>query len=270
MHWADRKRIATTIDAPTSDPAVVRIWHITHGAALVVHGGRRWEVPAGSWLVLPGSVARQRLPAGTEVRSLGFAWRDVSGRVPLSELPPWVMPAARARACAQAVGALEQWVARHGSGWPTAAAPRSANRAPVSAAVYGHLQQRLFALLAVLLPAAPAGRPSVADTVAQRAQLMLQAHAAGAYPGTELLASRLGLGRRSLEQRFRAVTGQTLGAWHDRLRRDEACRLLSHGEPVLKTIAHQLGFAGVPAFRRWFRAATGRAPLAWRTHTLGL
>lgn len=270
LRWAGRKRIDHAIDGAAADRDLVRIWGIEAGQALIEHGGRSLQAAAGSWLVLPGAVARQCLPAGTVLRSLGLAWRDGEGRTPLAGLPPWIVPPLRARSLERIVVAVERWILRHGERAPHAGSPRSANRLPVSAAEHGRLQLHLGALLDLLLAegASATGRP--ADPAIERALTALRAHAAGAYPGTAVLAAAAGLGPRRFQQRFTAATGLAPRDWHQRLRLDEACRLLSGPDPVVKGIAFQLGFSGSAAFRRWFHAGTGGAPLSWRRRSLGL
>lgn len=269
LRWAGRKRIDHAIAGAAADRDLVRIWGIEAGQAQIEHDGRSLRAAAGSWLVLPGAVARQCLPAGTVLRSLGLAWRDGDGRTPLAGLPPWVVPPTRVRSLERAVAAVERWILRHGEPASRADSPRSANRLPVSAADHGRLQLHLGALLDLLLAgSAPAsGRP--ADPAIERSLAALRAHAAGAFPGTAVLAAAAGLGQRRFQQRFTAATGLAPRDWHQRLRLDEACRLLSGPDPVVKGIAFQLGFSGSAAFRRWFHAGTGCAPLSWRRRSLG-
>jgi AraC-like DNA-binding protein len=262
LRWAGPKRIERTIDGPTMGLDLVRVWQVVSGEAVVELGGRTWRAGPGAWLVLPGAIARQRLAAGTRLRSLACSWRDADGRLPLAGLPPWEVPARQHCRLDRAVTAIEVWMAEHGAGWPDATSTRTQNRAPIGAEAYGGLQLALFRLLAVLVDDLVA--PAAADSAVERALALLRTHAAAAYPGTSGVAAAAGLGVRRLEQRFSAALGTTPRAWHQQLRLDEACRRLTTPHPEVKAIARQLGFAGPVVFRRWFRAATGSAPLAWR------
>lgn len=268
LHWAGRKRIATGIDSRTTSTDVVRVWQVVSGEVLVEHGGRSWRAAAGTWLILPGAVARQRIATGVVLRSLGCTWLDADRRLPLAGLPPCVVAAAHHRDLDRAVTRIERWTARHGAGWPDAASPRSANLAPLSAPAYGTLQEGLFALLGVLLGILGQPRSTGGDAAVERALACLGAHAEAPFPGSRLLATAAGLGPRRLEQRFAAALATTPRAWHNRLRVAAACRRLSGPPVAVKALARDLGFGGAPAFRRWFHAATGCSPLAWRRRSL--
>lgn len=268
LRWAGRKQVPTAITGATFDIDLVRIWQVVSGAVVITSGTRRLRAGPGAWLVLPGALAHQHIAAGTVMRSLGCRWRDAEGRLPLADLPPWEVPARLHRDLDRAVCHVEAWIARHGAGWPDADSPRSVNRAPVDAAAYGRLQQALYALLGVLVQDL-ASAVTMTDAAVGRAMAFLRAHGAGPYPGTRQVAAAAGIGQRRCEQRFTALAGASPGAWHRRIRVEEACRRLAGTDPEVKAIAQSLGFASAPVFRRWFRKECGCSPLAWHRQGVG-
>jgi hypothetical protein len=73
-----------------------------------------------------------------------------------------------------------------------------------------------------------------------------------------------GASRRTVERRFLAETGMSLGHWRRRLRIIEALRLLAEGTPVT-AVATAVGYATPSAFTAMFRAEVGRPPSAYRS-----
>lgn len=58
--------------------------------------------------------------------------------------------------------------------------------------------------------------------------------------------------------------GQTLEGLIKQVRHDLAARYLAQSRQDLTQIAHNLGFAGLSSFSRWFSGEFGVTPSAWR------
>jgi LacI family transcriptional regulator len=78
------------------------------------------------------------------------------------------------------------------------------------------------------------------------------------------VANAVGLGRRTLERRFRAVLGRGLAEEIRRCRVERAKELLAEGRLPLATVATRSGFASAKQFSTSFRAAAGMTPGAYR------
>lgn len=122
-----------------------------------------------------------------------------------------------------------------------------------------HVIDVLLDQLAVL-PVAPMDLPMPRDPRALRAAT----HARG-NPDTRIgladLAKEAGASPRTLERLFRAETGLSVGAWHQRARMLRALELLAAGEQVTRTslsLGYESPSAFVAAFRRTFGTTPGR------------
>lgn len=73
------------------------------------------------------------------------------------------------------------------------------------------------------------------------------------------LARGLGLGGRTLERRFLAETGLSIGQWRRQARLQEALRRLAAGESV-KAVSAACGYGEPSAFVSAFKAMFGRTP----------
>lgn len=71
--------------------------------------------------------------------------------------------------------------------------------------------------------------------------------------------------RRVVETRFRKATGKSILEEIRSVRLQRATELLSNRNLAdLSFVAHQTGYATLPAFSAFFKAETGMSPLAWR------
>ena len=73
------------------------------------------------------------------------------------------------------------------------------------------------------------------------------------------LAKRHGLGRRTLERRFRDETGMSFGMWRQKARMLDSIRLLAEGKSVTDT-ALDCGYSSVSAFIAAFKGTFGYTP----------
>jgi AraC family transcriptional regulator len=78
------------------------------------------------------------------------------------------------------------------------------------------------------------------------------------------LATLCGLSRRHLIRAFREETGQTIGAYVQRLTIERAKRLLHETDQPIKVVAANLGFGSAAAFATAFRRACGQRPREFR------
>jgi LacI family transcriptional regulator len=73
-----------------------------------------------------------------------------------------------------------------------------------------------------------------------------------------------GVSRRMLEKRFRRELGHSILHEIRRVRTDRITQMLVETQLPVGQVAESLGFADVQHFARYFRAAKGVGPLAYR------
>ena len=130
---------------------------------------------------------------------------------------------------------------------------------PLDAAVPAH--DRLVGVLhdqLAALPVAPLRLPLPTEPRARRCAEALLADPADTA-GVDVLARRVGAGRRTLERLFRDGTGLSVGRWRERLRLVTALRLLAAGKPATQ-VAHAVGYATPSAFGAMFVRELGVSP----------
>ena len=81
----------------------------------------------------------------------------------------------------------------------------------------------------------------------------------------ENLACKLGIGRRSLERRFKAATGDTPLKYLHRLRVEAAKRIIETKDCTFDEIAFQVGYENSSYFRKKFTEYCHSSPKAYRT-----
>lgn len=84
----------------------------------------------------------------------------------------------------------------------------------------------------------------------------------------EKWASMLHISRKTLNNRLLAATGRTAKQHLDSIRLENAIQRLKALRPISE-VAKFSGFGSRTSFTRWFKAATGTAPSAWREQHLG-
>lgn len=241
-------------DAVGDEPAV-RAYAVTHPAGrvalapaagwdqlvLAARGVMTVRTDVGTWVVPPHRAAW--VPAGIRhvvdatgpvaLRTLYFRHGLVGlpGRTAVVNVPPLVRE-------------LVLHAARE--------APLHLER-PEHAAVVTLLRQQL-----ALLPEAPLQLPWPTDPEARRLADRLAADPSSSAPVAEL-AAEVGAGRRTLERRFVAETGLSIGRWRTRARLLEALRLLAGGATTTGA-AVAVGYATPSAFAAAFRRELGTSP----------
>jgi transcriptional regulator GlxA family with amidase domain len=81
----------------------------------------------------------------------------------------------------------------------------------------------------------------------------------------ETLAGKCGLGRRTLERRFKTATGDTPNIYLQRIRVEEAKRLLETGNITFNEISYNVGYEDTSSFRKLFTKHTGLKPNEYKT-----
>lgn len=112
-----------------------------------------------------------------------------------------------------------------------------------------------------LVRAAPRsdGRPRWLERARERV------HAEPSRPlSIQAVAADVGVSPVRLSRAFRKAFGESLGAYHRRLRVSEACARLREGEASLAEIAIAAGFTDQSHFTRVFRRVMGTTPAAYR------
>jgi LacI family transcriptional regulator len=107
------------------------------------------------------------------------------------------------------------------------------------------------------------GRGSGADPWVRAACDFIARHACEGI-GVEQVASELHVGRRTLERRFRAVMGRTLGEALRRTRALPVKRLLAETTLTLEEIAERTGFHSAQHVSEFFRDLEGCSPGSFR------
>lgn len=103
------------------------------------------------------------------------------------------------------------------------------------------------------------------DTLVEKALSYLRMNIANSFT-TDDLAQKLNVSRRTLEQRFRAQTGQSLHKTLMRLRIEAACVALRTSSRTVDDIATSCGFASASHFTHIFQQIQGLSPSACRSH----
>lgn len=217
-----------------SDPAWDQLLYACSGVMTAQTDEGMWVVPPDRALWIPAGTAYRIVMHGrVAVRTLYFA----EGLAPL---PPMLL--------AVDVAPLLRELVVH-----------AVLRCPLDLAVAAHLRLVgvIFDQLASL-PQEPLQLPMPSDPQARELALLMAADPANREP-IDALARTVGASRRTLERRFSAETGVSIGRWRRRLCLVEALRRLAEGDQVT-SISADLGYATPSAFTAMFRRELGVAP----------
>ncbi len=83
---------------------------------------------------------------------------------------------------------------------------------------------------------------------------------------TETLASSLGASRTSLYRMVKRQHAISPARMVERLRMNEACRLLSNSDHAIEVVADQVGYASAFSFSTAFKRVIGKSPSKFRSH----
>ncbi len=106
------------------------------------------------------------------------------------------------------------------------------------------------------------------DNLVQRAVLMMQQETES-LRSIEQLCKMLGIGRRSLEMKFKADLAKSPAEALSHIRVEEAQRLLGETKATITEIAHRAGFFDASHFNKVFRKHTGQTASAYRQSLSG-
>jgi transcriptional regulator GlxA family with amidase domain len=107
------------------------------------------------------------------------------------------------------------------------------------------------------------GQKGHGDQAIQDAQLYMERHA-GEEISVDDLASRVGVGRRNFDRRFRKATANTPAEYLQRVRVETAKKCLETGRETVAEIMYSVGYSDSRAFRRTFKRVTGLSPVEYR------
>ena len=104
------------------------------------------------------------------------------------------------------------------------------------------------------------------DSFVDRVRAVIAHELRGGDPSIEHVASRLGMGARSLQRRLRVLEGEgsSFQQIRDAVRIELAQQYLAKRDMALSEVSFLLGFSEPSAFHRAFRRWTGRTPDDWR------
>ncbi|MDF2188613.1 helix-turn-helix domain-containing protein [Paraflavitalea sp. CAU 1676] len=101
------------------------------------------------------------------------------------------------------------------------------------------------------------------DREVLQAQEYIETHYADKLT-VEDLASRVALGRRTFERRFRSATDNAVFEYIQRVRMEAAKKQLEAGRKTVNEVMYDVGYVNVNAFREVFVKITGLTPVAYR------
>lgn len=78
------------------------------------------------------------------------------------------------------------------------------------------------------------------------------------------LASKLSLGRRNLERRFKKATSNTVVEYIQRVKIEAVKKSLETGRKTINELMYEVGYSDTKAFRSTFRKITGLSPVEYR------
>jgi len=106
------------------------------------------------------------------------------------------------------------------------------------------------------------------DPLVMKAQQWIEQHYTKSIDYDQL-AGKFRMSRRSLERRFKQATGFTPLGYLQRLRVENAKRLLEDGSQTFDEITYQVGYEDIPFFRKVFVRLTGLRPKEYQQRFAG-
>jgi transcriptional regulator GlxA family with amidase domain len=107
------------------------------------------------------------------------------------------------------------------------------------------------------------GQKDHRDETVRRAQEHIEGNFRGRITVAEL-CTLLAVGRRSLERRFKAATGNTVSEYIHRVKIEAAKKGLESGRRTVTEVMYEVGYTDSKAFRGLFRQTTGMSPADYR------
>jgi AraC-like DNA-binding protein len=104
---------------------------------------------------------------------------------------------------------------------------------------------------------------AVAESMVDRVSALIERLLPAGDCSAKRAAQMLGIDRRTIYRRL-AQEGETFSSLVDRMRRDLAAELLSHGGRSISQVADLLGFSSLSTFSRWFHRSHGTSARDFR------
>lgn len=79
------------------------------------------------------------------------------------------------------------------------------------------------------------------------------------------LCKKVGIGRRTLERRFKKATGNTVLEYIQRVKVEAGKRELEYGRKTVNEVMYEVGYSDTSAFRKLFKKITGMTPVDYRS-----
>lgn len=106
----------------------------------------------------------------------------------------------------------------------------------------------------------PVAVPSADEAFVARARAMVEENLANEFFDVDAFAEAMGMSRRQLQRKLRAVTGETPVSFVRRFRLSRAAQLLAQQYGTVAEVAYAVGFSDPSYFARCFREEYGSAP----------
>lgn len=107
------------------------------------------------------------------------------------------------------------------------------------------------------------GQKDHSDEVIRNAQLYIEQNLLAKF-SMEELAGKFALSRRNFDRRFILATGNTPVEYQQRVRVEQAKKMLESGRRSISDVMYDVGYADLKAFRGVFKKITGLTPLDYR------
>jgi transcriptional regulator GlxA family with amidase domain len=101
------------------------------------------------------------------------------------------------------------------------------------------------------------------DEIVLKAQEWIENNPTDSFT-VEHLCTRLGVGRRTFERRFKKCTGNSILQYTQRVKVEFAKKQLESGRKTINEIIYETGYNDIDAFRKVFKKFTDLSPLDYR------
>lgn len=108
------------------------------------------------------------------------------------------------------------------------------------------------------------GQKDHTDEVIRNAQLYIEQHILSKF-SMEELATQFALSRRNFDRRFIQATGNTPLEYQQRVRIEQAKKMLENGRSSVTDVMYETGYTDQKAFRSVFKKITGLTPADYRS-----
>jgi transcriptional regulator GlxA family with amidase domain len=107
------------------------------------------------------------------------------------------------------------------------------------------------------------GQKRHGDEVVLKAQELIENHPTETFT-VEAICTKLGIGRRTFERRFRKCTGNSVQEYVQRVKVEFAKKHLEAGRKTVNEIIYETGYSDIDAFRKVFKKLTDLSPVDYR------